>query len=141
MFDDTGIRESAASSFISIGGNNAGSRLFLYFYLLVCGSIVLGKDPIIRECSAYSTKICARAINGVFLLPNGFPHDTTVTFLVAVAWFISGFPASNTTNKYMVATFHGVENLTVNGGTFITNLTDIPAQVQRARAQPERMQR
>jgi len=34
----------------------------------------------------------------------------------------------------MVATFHGVENLTVNGGIFITNLTDIPVQVQSARA-------
>jgi len=33
----------------------------------------------------------------------------------------------------MIATFHGVESLTVNGGTFITNLTDIPAQVQSAR--------
>ena len=69
MFDDTGIRESAASSLISTSGNSGRTRLFLYFYLLlVGGSVVLGKDPIIRECSAYPTKIGARAINGVFLV-------------------------------------------------------------------------
>ena len=124
-FDDTDIRES----FINIAG--------IYFYLLlICGSIVSGEDPIIRECSAYPTKIRARAINSVFLLPirNGFLHNTTVTFLVAaVAWLISGFAASNTTNKHTVGTFHGVESVTVNGGTFITNLGDKAAQVQSSR--------
>ena len=125
MFDDTGIRESA-SSLISASGNNGRTRLFLYFYLLlVCGSIVLGKDPIIRECSAFPTKIGARAI-------NGFPHDTTVTFLVAVAWLMSGFAASNTTNEHMIGTFHGVKNVTVNGGTFTTNHhRHVPAQASQ----------
>jgi len=133
MFDDTGIRESAASSLISTSGNNGRARLFLYFYLLlVGGSVVLDKDPIIRECSAFPTKIGARATNGVFLLPNGFPHDTTVTFLVAVAWLMSGFAASNTTNEHMVGTFHGVKSVTVNGGTFTTNHhRHVPAQASQ----------
>jgi len=130
MSDDTGIRESAASSLISTSGR---TRPFFYFYLLlVCGSVVLGKDPIIRECSAFPTKIGARVINGVFLLPNGFPHDTTVTFLVAVAWLMSGFATSNTTNEHMVGTFHGVKSVTVNGGTFTTNHhRHVPAQASQ----------
>jgi len=107
----------------------------LYSYLLLIGiSMVLGKDPIIRECSSYLTKICA--IDGVFLLSirNGFPlHNTTVACLVAVAWLISEFAASKTTNKHMVGTFHGVESVTVNSGTFVTNLRDVPAQVQSSR--------
>ena len=78
MSDDTGIRESAASSLISTSGR---TRLFLYFYvLLVCGSVVLGKDPIIRECSAFPTKIGARAINGIFY-PEWFSssqHDSHI---------------------------------------------------------------
>ena len=126
IFNDTGMRESVASCLISIGGNNGRNRLFLYFYLLLVGvSIVLGKDFIIRECPGYPTKIGARVINGVVLL-----HNTTVTCLVAVAWLTSGFAASNTTNKHMVGTFHDVKRVTVSGGTFITNLTDVPAQVQ-----------
>ena len=109
----------------------------MYFYLLLIGiSIVLGKDPITRECSSYPTKIRARAIDGVFLLSirNGFPLDNmTVACLVAVAWLISEFAASKTTHKHMVSTFHGVESVTVNGGTFVTNLRDVPAQVQSSK--------
>jgi len=54
--------------------------------------------------------------------------------MVAVAWSLSGFAASNTTNKHTVGTFHGVESLTLNGGTFITTLGDMAAQVQSSRA-------
>ena len=124
-FDDTGMRESVASRLVSMGGNNGRNRLFLYFYLLVGVSIVLqvGKDFIIRECSGYPTETGARVINGVFLL-----HNMTVTCLVIVAWLTSGFAVSNTTNKHTVGTFHGVESVTVSGGTFTTNhLRHLPA--------------
>ena len=58
-FDDTGIRESTAFWFTSLGGNDGRTRLFFYCYLLLIGiNMVLGKDPIIRECSAYPRSVC-----------------------------------------------------------------------------------
>ena len=84
--------------------------------------------------SVHPTKICARVINGVYLL-----HNTTVTCLVIVAWLASEFAAASiTTNKHIVGTFLDVKHVTVNGGTFVTNLTDVPAQVQSSRPPAQR---
>jgi len=66
VYGDTGIREAATFWFISMDGNNGRTQLFLYFYFLLIGvNIVLGKDPIVRECS-YPWKISARPLTLLF---------------------------------------------------------------------------